>query len=494
MRLLNHTLMLLLACALSTQSWAAPRPERARVRRELKANPAQWASSERWIQLPSGVNPKVLNRAELKAKLVNNRLVVRSAVYEERGGVPGISIRELFHNAPPDVSRKLGPQDQLAKQAFHEVVKLAKDEFLRSTATPDLFSAALDGVRQGTDVARVGVFRNAMNGLACKLNDKYTCYLPPVEAKAFKANQKRDTVGCGVKLARGEGSGALLSVVPHSPAAVAGLRSGDRLIGIDGRAVTLQQASPLLSGERGSVVRLEVERAGARQTFEVRRDLYNAFPIQTRLGKGGVAVLRLPRFYDGSAKDVGEALTALEQQNRGPLSGLVLDLRGNPGGSRPEWVALLNDFIPTGSLGTNQGQGGRVLEAFGASPGRARHASLPLVVLVNGRSASASERVAAVLKDRGRALIVGETTFGKDIGQTTHDLPDGSSFKVTNVQFHVPSGGAPGAIEPDVTTSAARAHVEARLLGLARGGQLPDPDLVYAVLKLRKAEVPTPRP
>jgi carboxyl-terminal processing protease len=340
----------------------------------------------------------------------------------------------------------------------------------------------------------VGVFRNAMNGLACKLDDKYTCYFPPVEAKAFKANGARDHVGCGVKPMKGEGRGVLLSVVPHSPAAAAGLRSGDRLLSVDGRAVTFQQVSPLLGGEQGSVVRLEVDRAGVRQTFEVRRDLYNAFPIQTRLGKGGVAVLQLPKFYKGSAADVREALAALEQQNSGALSGLVLDLRGNPGGFRPEWVALLNDFIPGGSLGTNQGQGGRVLEGFSARADRAKHASLPLVVLVNGRSASASERVAGVLKDRGRALIVGEATYGKDVGQTTHDLPDGSSFKVTNVKFHLPSGAAPGAIQPDVTTSAARADVEARLLGLARGEQLPDPDLVYAMLKLRKGEVPAQSP
>lgn len=485
-------LLLGAALLLAVPCWAAPRPERAQLRRELKNNPSSWAKRERWIPLPPDAKPVVQERAELKTKCVNNCLVVRTAAYEERDGAPGIAIREIFHVAPPEAKRKFGPEEQRARQAFHEALKLAQAEFINRPATGALLSGALQGVARGIALDKVNVFRAGMDGMAGSLEDRYTRYLPPEATQQDRARSRRDQVGCGVKLAA-SGPTLLLNVVPGSPAAQAGLRTRDRLIAINGRPVSsLAEAAPLLEGEVGSRVRFEVERGGSRQSFEVTRSLYNAFPIQSQLGQGGVGVLRLPRFYAGSADDVRQAIAGLEQQNRGALRGLVLDLRDNPGGSRPEWVSLLNDFLPGGSLGTNQGQGGRVLERFTARPELARHAELPLVVLVNERSASASERVAGVLKDRGRALVVGDTTHGKDVGQTTHPLADGSSFTVTNVKFHLPSGQAPGAIQPHVTTEAARREVTRRLRGMVSDSQLKDPALLFAVLKLRKGELPLP--
>ncbi len=273
-------------------------------------------------------------------------------------------------------------------------------------------------------------------------------------------------------------------VVP-GPAARAGLRPGDRLLSVDGQPVTTPaSASALLRGDAGRRLRLELERDGRRQSLELTLGEFQAYPLTASL-RDGVGVIRLPKFYDGSARDVIAKIGELEAAAGGRLRGLVLDLRGNPGGSRPEWVRLLNEFLRGGSLGTNRGQGGRLLERFDADPAKAGHAALPLALLVDGKSASASERMAAVLKDRRRALLVGEATFGKDVGQTTHALADGSSFKVTNVRFHVPSGSAPGSVTPHVTTAEA-----ARALGSTSE---PDALVGYAVRALLRPLAPEAR-
>jgi carboxyl-terminal processing protease len=481
-----HVALVLLLVAVPV--WAAPPAERKALRVELKSHPDTWAKRERWIPLPADAKPVVQERAELKTVQQNNRVVVRTAVFEKRGDVAGISIREIFHLVRPDARRKLGPEEQKSRNAFGQAIKIAKTQFLNEPTMPGLLAGALDGVEKGKALDKVGLYRAGMNGVATCLNDKYSCYMDPDGYKSFSAKSQRDQVGCGVRLVKAD-AGILLRVVEGSPAASAGVKNRDRLISVDGQPVgSAEQVAPLLDGTAGSRIRLEVERAGARQTIEITRATYNAFPILKTLAKGGVGLVSLPRFYKGSAKDLKAAITALEQEHGGPLSGLVLDLRNNPGGNLPERTAILNDFIPSGSLGANWGQGGRVLETYTAKPELASHAQLPLVVLVNGRSASASERVAGVLKDRGRALIVGDPTFGKDIGQSFHDLGDGSVLKLTTLKFHLPSGAAPGVIQPDVTTEAARANVARRLLGTVPADQLKDPALTFAVLSLRKPQ------
>ncbi len=457
--------------------------ERTRLRQELQAG--TWVKRERWI-------PGSKQRCELKAHQLGCALVVRSTVPEARGGQPGLLVRELIKQAPRlDAGLKHDVAEAAVKKAFQQVIKVAQQEFIREAPANKLHACALDGVCKATATDKTSLFRAAMNGVAEGLEDRWTKYFEPVTASQEKVRLQPQQVGCGFTLRVGQAGLTVAGVAPGSPALRAGLRAGDVVTAIDGRApASLEAASSALKGERGTQVALQVLRDGAATTLQVTRDLYQVFAVQSAVNSRGVGVVRLPKFYDGSARAVREAIDGLERQHGAPLAGVVLDLRDNGGGSRPEWVAILRDFIPQGSLGQNMMRNGEV-ERFTAD-GSARHATLPLVVLVNGKSASASERVAGVLKDRGRALIVGEPTYGKDVGQSTHDLADGSSFKLTNIAFHLPSGGRAGVITPDIPGDLAAARVREVM-----GANAPkDPLMAFAMAKLqpRAASVAAPAP
>lgn len=437
--------------------------ERAALRQKLRAAPGEWVRDlDRWVPERPGLCDAT-SCGTVRVAKIRGALVMRAYVPETRDGQAGFAVHQLVRAITPENSAsatagsKHSDAEAKTKQAFLQTVKYASTEFLRSEPLSTLYRGALDEVARERSTDKTALLRRAASGLAGCLNDRYTCFMEPGAAREWADRSKPTQVGAGFRLESRAGALVIKEVLP-GPAARSGLRPGDRLLGVDGQTPgSLAEAQALLRGDAGRRLRLTVQRGAGTRLVEVVYGAFKAYPLASSV-RDGVGVIRLPKFYDGSARDVIAAIGELERGSGGRLRGLVLDLRGNPGGSRPEWVRLLNEFLPGGSLGTNRGQGGKLLESFDADPAKAGHATLPLALLVDGKSASASERMAAVLKDRRRALLVGETTFGKDVGQTTHPLADGSSFKVTNVRFHVPSGAAPGAVTPHVTTAqAARA-------------------------------------
>jgi carboxyl-terminal processing protease len=462
-----HRLAVLLVALLALPAAAEPdastraarQAERAALRQKLRAAPGEWVRDvDRWVETRPGLCDAT-SCGTVRVAKIRGALVMRAYVPEARNGQAGFAVHQLVRAITPEntasatAGSKHSSEEAKTKQAFLQTVKYASTEFLRSEPLSTLYRGALDEVARDRSTDKTELLRRAASGLAGCLNDRYTCFMEPRAARDWADRSKPTQVGAGFRLESRGGALRVKEVLP-GPAVRSGLRPNDRLISVDGQTVgSLTEAQALLRGDAGRRLRLTVQRGTTTQVIEIVYGAFKAYPLASSL-RDGVGVIRLPKFYDGSARDVIAAIGELERSSGG-LRGLVLDLRGNPGGSRPEWVRLLNEFLPGGSLGTNRGQGGKLLERFDADPAKAGHATLPLALLVDGKSASASERMAAVLKDRRRALLVGETTFGKDVGQTTHPLADGSSFKVTNVRFHVPSGTAPGAVTPDVTTAQA---------------------------------------
>ena len=183
-----------------------------------------------------------------------------------------------------------------------------------------------------------------------------------------------------------------------------------------------------------------LERQGRQKTVTVTPKIYQVALVTSELKARGIGAVKLARFAKGSAEQVRGAVTKLQRRNGGRLNGLVLDLRGNPGGLTAEAHSLINMFIPAGDLFFFS-RHRKVVKRHTADPAQASFADLRLTVLVDKKSASSSEIVAGSLKQRGRATLVGEKTFGKGIGQSNFNLPDGSGFRLTDFHIGLPVDG-----------------------------------------------------
>ncbi len=224
-------------------------------------------------------------------------------------------------------------------------------------------------------------------------------------------------------------------VQPDSPAARAGLRAGDRLLSVDGRTVTglrVTEVVALLRGEAGTPVVLRLSRDGAPDLTEtVRREQLHTEPVTVRELPGGITVIKVASFTRGSGERVRAAVAAAP-----PGAGVMLDLRGNPGGLVTEAVTTASAFLDGGLVGTYDVRGTeRALYAA-----RGGDTARPLVTLVDGGTMSAAELVTGALQDRGRAVAVGTRTFGKGSVQMPTELPDGSVAELTVGTYRTPAG------------------------------------------------------
>lgn len=325
------------------------------------------------------------------------------------------------------------------------------------------------------------LMHSAIRGLLFDL-DPHSVYLDKADADSFEEQSRGAYDGVGVELMRQpDGSLRVIAPIDDTPAARAGIKAGDVITAIDGKAFKPDEGdnSGPLRGPSGSKVTLTIVREGKDKPFDVTlaRETIRVASVKTRMLEPGYGYMRISAFQADTAADFESKLEALKAQAGGKLRGLVIDLRSNPGGLLTSAVQIADDLLDSGKIVSTRGRIAISDAEFAATPGD-RLNGAPVVVLVDAGSASAAEVLAGALRDNNRARIVGSRTFGKGSVQTVLPLDNGDSVKLTTARYYTPSGKSIQAlgISPDVLLHPAkdedkstRNFSEASLPGHLRG-------------------------
>ncbi|MGW6942863.1 S41 family peptidase [Streptomyces xanthophaeus] len=304
--------------------------------------------------------------------------------------------------------------------------------------------------------------KKAAEEVVSRSGDRWGTVYDQGEYAAFSEGLDGSWTGVGIWAGRGPGGTvAVDKVQPASPAARAGLRAGDRLLSVDGQAVTglgVTDVVALLRGRAGTPVVLHLSRDGADLTETVLREQLRTEPVTVRRLPGGITVIKVASFTRGSGERVKAAV-----REAPPGAGVMLDLRGNPGGLVTEAVTAASAFLDGGLVATYDVRGSQ--RALYAAPGG--DTARPLVALVDGGTMSAAELVTGALQDRGRAVAVGTRTFGKGSVQMPTELPDGSVAELTVGTYRTPAGRSldGGGITPDLAAGEGVEERAATVLG-----------------------------
>jgi carboxyl-terminal processing protease len=283
------------------------------------------------------------------------------------------------------------------------------------------------------------LFHGALDGMLRALKDPYTKFLPPSLYKDTRVETRGAFGGLGIEITIKDGKLIIITPLEGTPAERVGLAAGDWITHIDGKStegITLQEAVKKLRGKEGTTVTVRVNREGEELEFKIVRERIKIKSVKYGFLKEGLGYLRICTFNQHTEQELLQALKSMET---GGLDALVLDLRNNPGGLLEQAVAVADSFIDEGLLLYTKGRGQKIYARYEASEHRTLYHK-PLVVLINKGTASAAEIVAASLKDRERATVVGTKSFGKACVQTLFPLPDGSGLCLTTAYYYTPSG------------------------------------------------------
>lgn len=310
--------------------------------------------------------------------------------------------------------------------------------------------------------------------------DDYSSYLTADDLSEVYSQIEGDFVGLGVELKADHGDLLIVRVIPGSPALAAGIGKGDRIIEVDGHStkdLTVDAAASLLQGEEGSLVALKVNSPGAREArrVTVRRQhvevpaVENVHMVDPAYG---IAYVRLPAFQKTTSRDLDKAMWDLHNQG---MRSLILDLRGNPGGLLTASVEVVDKFVQHGGIVSTRGRSPH--EDFDYQAQEAGTWRVPLVVLIDGDSASASEIFAGAIRDHGRGVVVGETSYGKGSVQGIFPLGfAGAGVRLTTAKFYSPSGSA-------ISKVGVQPHIVVRHAAKAAAGSDPARDQEDEVLR-----------
>jgi carboxyl-terminal processing protease len=305
------------------------------------------------------------------------------------------------------------------------------------------------------------LLRDAIQGMLAGL-DPHSSFLDPEGFKELRVGTEGEFGGLGIEVTMEDGFVKVVSPIEDTPAARAGLKTGDLIIRLDHKAVkgmSLSDAVKQMRGKPGSEIVLTVVREGQSKplTFTLKRAVIKVQSVKHRMLEDGFGYVRVTQFQANTGDGLKDALTKLKLQNKNNLRGLVLDLRNNPGGVLNSAVAVSDAFLSSGLIVYTEGRVADAELKFSATPADLINGA-PMVVLVNGGSASASEIVAGALQDHKRAVIMGTKTFGKGSVQTILPMSGGSALKITTARYYTPSGRSIQAtgILPDVVTEEAK--------------------------------------
>jgi len=298
------------------------------------------------------------------------------------------------------------------------------------------------------------LMRNAIRGLLSGL-DPHSEYLDQSELKDLTEDTSGAYSGLGIEVAQLNDQLRIVAPIDGTPAARAGIKSGDVIVSINGKTVqpdALDAAVKQLRGAPGSKITLGILHADAKApvTVPLTRERIRIGSVRTRLLEPGYAYIRISQFQEDTAGDLDKQLEALQKKS-GPLRGAVLDLRSNPGGLLTSAVGVSDAFLDSGTIVTTKGRLKQADLDFSATPGDLLDGA-PMVVLVDNGTASAAEIVAGALKDDHRALLMGQRTFGKGSVQTVLPLSDETALKLTTARYYTPDGTSIQAagITPDI--------------------------------------------
>ena len=307
-------------------------------------------------------------------------------------------------------------------------------------------------VDQVSDEELIG---SAISGMLAGL-DPHSVYLDPDGYQELQTGTSGKFGGLGIEIVEENGFVKIVAPMDDTPAQKAGLLSGDLIVSINGdslRDMPLQEAVGLMRGDPGTSITLTIVRDGASAPFDVEleRAVIKVKSVRSRTLEPGYGYVRVSQFQVSTAETLRSQLKNLKANNDGELKGLILDLRNNPGGLLNAAVSVSDAFLRDGKIVSTRGRTEGARLSFDASPTDHIN-SAPMVVLVNGGSASASEIVAGALQDHNRALIVGTTTFGKGSVQTILPVSGDGAIKLTTARYYTPNGRSIQAegIEPDI--------------------------------------------
>ena len=300
------------------------------------------------------------------------------------------------------------------------------------------------------------LLEDAVRGMLSGL-DPHSAYLVAEEYQELKEGTTGQFGGLGIEVTMENGFIKVVSPIDDTPAQKAGIKTGDLIIKLDDKPVkgmSLTDAVKMMRGEPGSKIVLTIVREGEEAPLKLTltRDVIKVKSVKSRLLEKGYGYVRISSFQSGTGDALKEALAALKKENGGNLKGLVLDLRNNPGGVLNAAVEVSDAFLKSGLIVYTEGRIENSEMRFNAAPDDLIDGA-PIVVLINGGSASASEIVAGALQDQKRAVIMGEKSFGKGSVQTILPTSNGAAVKLTTARYYTPSGRSIQAegIEPDVT-------------------------------------------
>ncbi len=314
------------------------------------------------------------------------------------------------------------PLDQLRN--FSDIFSRIKSDYVEDVDDKTLLEYAIRGMLSGLD--------------------PHSTYLDADEYQELRIGTTGHFGGLGIQVGMEDGFVKVISPIDDTPAFNAGLKAGDLIIRLDEKSVkgmTLNDAVKVMRGKPGTDIHLTVIREGEDKPLEftVTRDIIQVQSIKSRMLAPGFGYVRITNFQSKTARDLLDAINTLKEENEDKLQGLVLDLRNNPGGVLNAAADVSDLFINKGKLVYTEGRIENSHFEFNAKPGDVLDGA-PVVVLINGGSASASEIVAGALQDHNRAIILGSKSFGKGSVQTIQELRSGGAVKITTARYFTPSG------------------------------------------------------
>lgn len=310
-------------------------------------------------------------------------------------------------------------------KVFTDVLGLLQKEYVEETKSKDVIYGAIKGMLETLD--------------------PHSAFMPPNMYKEMQEETKGRFEGLGIEITMKEGVLTVVSPIEDTPAFKAGIQAGDQILKIDGeltKALTLMESVKRMRGPKGSKVTLTIMREGFPnpRDYALIRDVIPIRSVRYEVLEKQYGYVRLSQFQEKTDSEFQKAIRALEEETKGGLKGMILDLRNNPGGLLDQAVKVSDRFIESGVIVSIEGRREEHKMKFNAHPQEDNLTRYPLVVLVNGGSASGAEIVAGAIQDHGRGIILGTQTFGKGSVQTIFSLKDGSGLRLTTARYYTPSG------------------------------------------------------